>query len=143
MILDAQLLFSDAQAITAAADATNYIDLGVAKDIGVGQDLWVFTSVDVAMTDAGSNSTLSVSAIWDSTTTFTPDASQLLYIIPAVSAIGAIFFGHVNPQVSTLYRYMSLTYSPNNGDLSTGTFTSGIVLDIQKNIAYANAITIS
>lgn len=143
MLLDSQLLFSEAQAVTAAANSTNYIDLTVARDIAVGWPLKVFVAVTVAMTDGSSNSTLSVSAYYDTTTTFTPDASQLLLIVPAVSAAGALFEATLDPHLSTLYRYMTINFTPNNGDLSTGSFTVGIVLDAQRNYAYADGITIS
>jgi len=48
MILDSQLLFSDAQAITADAVGTNVIDLGVDRSIGNGEPLCVVFTVDVA-----------------------------------------------------------------------------------------------
>ena len=41
MILDAQNQFSSAQALTATADSTNVIDLGVAREIGVGEPMCV------------------------------------------------------------------------------------------------------
>lgn len=143
MILDAQLLFSDAQAVTAAAASTNTIDLSVARDLGAGRDVWVAINVDVAMTDGSSDSTLTVDLYFDSTTTFTPDAQQRLLIIPAVQAAGARFYVKVSPLPSTKYQYCQLYYTPNNGNLDTGTFTAGLVLDVQDNFAYADAITIS
>lgn len=48
MYVDAQLLFSDAQAVTADAVGTNVIDLGTARSIGTGEPMAVVFSVDVA-----------------------------------------------------------------------------------------------
>jgi len=48
MYVDSQLLFSDAQAITADAVGTNVIDLGVDRSIGNGEPMCVMFSVDVA-----------------------------------------------------------------------------------------------
>ena len=143
MLLDAQNLFSDGQALTADADSTNYIDLSVARNLGVGRTLYVALAVTVAMTDSGSDSTVTVSAEYDSTTTFTPDATQQLFIIPALTAAGTLYYAPLAPLPSTLYRYVQLTYVMTNGDLTTGTVTAGIVLDIDKNFAYADGITIS
>jgi len=48
MYIDAQLLFSDAQAVTADAVGTNVIDLTVDRSIGNGEPLCVVFCVDVA-----------------------------------------------------------------------------------------------
>jgi len=48
MILDAQNLFSDAQALTATAISDNVIDLSQARSIGNGEPLAVLFVVDVA-----------------------------------------------------------------------------------------------
>lgn len=48
MLLDAQNLFSDAQAVTADAVGTNVIDLTVDRSIGNGEPMCVLFSVDVA-----------------------------------------------------------------------------------------------
>lgn len=144
MFLDAQCLFSDAQAVTAAAGSTNTLDLGAVRDVGTGEDLYVFVSVDVAMTDTGSNSTLTVALEGDSTTSFTPDGTRDLFTIPAVSAAGSIFYAKLSPGSDPLqYQYVRLKYTPNNGDLSAGSFTAGIVHGIFKAPAYADNITIS
>lgn len=144
MILDAQNLFSDAQAVTAAAGSTNTIDLGIARDIGTGQALYVALNVDVAMTDSGSDSTLTVTLEGDSTTSFTPDGTQDLFIVPATSAAGYQAFARLDPGAAPLqYQYIRLLYTPNNGNLTTGTFTSGLVESIDKWTAYADGFTIS
>jgi hypothetical protein len=53
MITDALLQLSSAQVVTATAVSTNTIDLGVSRDIGQGEDLYVVFGVDEAATAAG------------------------------------------------------------------------------------------
>jgi hypothetical protein len=48
MILDAQLMFSDSQALTATAVGTNTIDLSVDRSIGSGEAMGVVFTVEVA-----------------------------------------------------------------------------------------------
>ncbi len=48
MIIDAQQLLSDAQALTVTAPSTNIIDLGVDRDLGKGKGMAVVVNVDVA-----------------------------------------------------------------------------------------------
>lgn len=143
MILDAQNLFSDAQAVTAAAASTNSIDLGAVRNIGVGEELYVAVTVDIALTDSGSDSTVTVALEGDSTTTFTPDASQTLFTIPALAAAGQKYYARINPDFASNYRYIQLKYTPNNGNLTTGSFTAALVKNIDAFTAYADNITIS
>lgn len=143
MIFDAQNLFSDAQAITAAAASSNIIDLGVARNIGAGENLFVGVTVDTTFADTGSNSTLTVTLEGDSTDTFTPDGSQTLFTIPALAAAGSKYFARISPDFASNYRYLRLYYTPNNGDLSAGAVTAFICHgpDLQKH--YAKGYTIS
>lgn len=144
MIQDAMLLFSDAQAVTAAAASTSSVDLGAVRDIGTGEDLYVVVTVDVAMTDGSSDSTLAVSLEGDSTSTFTPDGTDALFTIPALTAAGATFIARLSPGMASLqYRYIQLRYTPANGNLTTGSFTAFITHDVQKYVAYAKNYTIS
>jgi len=144
MILDAQLLFSDAQAVTAAAASTNSVDLGAVRDIGTGQELYVMVTVDVALTDSGSDSTVTVALEGDSTSTFTPDGTQDLFVIPALAAAGSVYYARLDPLAAPLqYRYIQLKYTPNNGNLTTGSFTAALVMGIQNAKVYADNITIS
>jgi len=146
MYVDSQLLFSDAQAVTAAAASTNIIDLGpgASRDIGTGEVLYIVVSVDVALTDAGSDSSVTVALEGDSTSTITPDATQDLFVIPALSPAGYVAYAALDPGSSPLQlRYVQLRYTPNNGNLSTGSFTAFIAKDIQKFKAYAKGYVIS
>lgn len=144
MITDAQLTFSDAQAITAAAGSDNTVDLSAVRDIGTGEPLYIVVSVDVAFTDGSSDSTLTVALEGDSTTSFTPDGTVDLFTIPALAAAGNVYYARLAPGAAPLaYRYVRLKYTPNNGNLTTGTVTASIVHDIQKFVAYAKNYTIS
>jgi len=144
MFIDAQNLFSDAQAITAAAGSTNTIDVGAVRDIGTGQPLYVVVSIDVAFTDASSNSTLTVALEGDSTTTISPDGTQDLFTIPALAAAGNVYYAPIPPgSAPANYQYLRLKYTPNNGDLTTGTVTAFLTTDIQKYVSYADAVTVS
>ena len=53
MITDALLQLSTAQAVTATAVSTNTLDLGSARDIGAGTDLYAHFTVDTTATAAG------------------------------------------------------------------------------------------
>lgn len=149
MILDNNLYFSDAQAVTAAAGSTNTIDFGsVAQDLGVGDDLYVFVTVDVALTDSGSDSSVTVALEGDSTTTFTPDGSTTLFTIPALAPVGSKFFAKLQPGIASgvdalAYQFARLKYTPNNGNLTTGSFTAGIVKDIDKSNVFTSGFAVS
>ena len=142
MYVDAQLLFSDAQAVTAAAGSTNTIDFGAVRDVGVGEQLYVVVLCDVAMTDGSSDSTLAVALEGDSTTTITPDYTRTLFTFGALSAAGTVKIAALGPDDLNL-QYARLKYTPANGDLSTGSFTAFITKDIQKYTSYADGFTIS
>jgi hypothetical protein len=142
--VDAQLMFSDEQAVTAAAASTNYIDLGSVRDIGTGEDLYVVVQVDVAMADSGSDSTLAVALEGDSSTTFTPDGTQTLFTFAATSAAGTVKIAKLDPGSAPLqYRYIQLKYTPANGDLSAGKFTAFLTNNIDKYVTYADGFKIS
>ena len=143
MILDSQLLFSDAQAITAAAASTNSVDFGAGvKDLGLGEALWVAINVDVAFTDGGSDSTLTVDLQSDTDPAFgSPTTAATLTILPALSAIGRAVFVSIDPGV-VAERYARLYFTPNTGNLTTGSVTCAIVSGIQKQVIYPKGYTI-
>jgi len=143
MILDKALLFSDAQAITAAAASTDYADLGSARDLGLGENLYVAVTVDVAFTDAGSDSTLTVALESDSATSFAATLlSTTLFTIPALAPIGAKYYARISPDAAN-QRYIRLYFTPNNGNLTTGSVTAAIVKDIDKQINYPKGYVIN
>lgn len=143
MLFDAMNKFSDAQAVTASAASTEYMDLGVARQIGDGENLYVMIVCDVAMTDTGSNSTLAVTLETDDNSSFSSATTvQTIGTFAATSAIGTKLIARLQP--STAYeRYIRLYYTTANGDLSAGSFTAFLVKDVGNYKAYADNITIS
>lgn len=133
MHVDSLLRFSSAQALTATAVSTNVVDGSVAdRDFGIGNQLYIVTVVTVALTDAGSDTTVTVDLQSDTADTFgSATKVQELYIIPALAAIGDTFIATINPMV-TRERYLRLNYTMTNGSLSTGTVTSFITDSVQK-----------
>lgn len=146
MLKDKQLEFSSEQAITATAASTNYLDLGAAVDLGIGEKIGVIVTCTAAMTDSSSNSTVTVTLEGDSTTTFTPDASFTVGSFAALSAVGTTIAA-VLPLGVLQYRYLQLKYTVANGDLTTGSFTAFLApIDYGTSggyVAYADAVTIT
>lgn len=143
MILDAHNLFSDAQALTAAAASTNLIDLGVAREIGNGRQLSIFLNVDVALTDASSDSTVTVTLETDDNEAFSSATSAATMFTIAATAAAGTTYSYKIPDSLSLERYIRVYYTMNNGNLSTGTVTCGIVMDRQAQKIYADGFTIS
>lgn len=68
MILDANLQFSDAQALTATAASTNSIDLKQDRDVGVGKPLWLVIQSQAA--PGGTSPTIAISLETDDNSSF-------------------------------------------------------------------------
>ena len=143
MLFDAQNKYSDAQAVTADAASTNIIDHGAVRNLGVGENLYVVVSVDVAMTDASSNSTCTVTLETDDNASFSSaTTAQTIGTFAALAAIGTRLVARLQPD-KVNERYTRLKYTMANGDLSTGSFTAFLTKEIDAYTAYADAITIS
>lgn len=143
MYVDAQNLFSDAQAITASAASTNLIDFGSARDIAVGRELYVVIIVDTAFTDAGSDSTVTVTVETDDNAGFaSATVVQTIGTFAALSAAGSRKVARLQPDAGW-ERYVRLNYTVANGDLTTGALTAFLALDLQAFTAYPIGYTVS
>jgi hypothetical protein len=141
MYLDANLRFSNAQAITSTADSSNIIDQKIAlRDAGTGRPLYVVVVVTEAMTNTG---TVAVALQSDSTETMTPDKTRTMFTIPAGSAVGDSFVQALMPggEVEQL-RYLGLKYTV-SGTVDTGKVKAFLTQDYQRWVAKANNYTIS
>ncbi len=146
MIVDSLLQYSTDQALTATAVSEDSIDLGpgASRDVGTGKLLFLVVLIKVAFTDAGSDTAVDVAMEGDSAESITPDASDTLMRIPALAAIGDVFYRPLPPGLPSLqYRYTQLRYTMVNGNLTTGTVDAFLTTDIDRWKAYPNAFEIA
>tara|TARA_R110000787_G_C13443394_1_gene446758 strand:- start:37943 stop:38374 length:432 start_codon:yes stop_codon:yes gene_type:complete len=140
MIFSAQQLFSDDQAITASADSTNVIDLGVpgtpyggaaafTRDIGKGTKIPVLVQVTVAFNNL---TTLQVIISTGATTALgTAIASQTIALADLVA--GKQISIDVLPNDIT-ERYLGIEYVVVGTAPTLGQVTAGITMGNQTNV---------
>jgi hypothetical protein len=143
MILSAQQLFSDDQAITASADSTNVIDLGVAgtpygaaaalnQDIGKGAKIPLLVQVTEAFDNL---TTLEIKVSTGTTTALgTTVLSQTIALADLV--VGKQTSFDVLPNDIT-ERYLGIEYVVVGTAPTVGKVTAGIVMGVQTNVTGA------
>lgn len=136
MIFDKENLFSDAQAITATAASTNYIDLGangtvpyassaLVRDIGKGIPLPLRIQVTEAFNTLTS---LTVAIEVDDNTAFSSArVVDTQTIALAGLTLGAVFEGLKYVPVGVNERYVRLNYTVTGAAPTLGKITAGIV----------------
>jgi len=141
MIFDATLLFSDAQAITADAASTNYIDLGATgtpyggvalrRDIGPGTRVPISVTVGAAFNNLTS---IRIDLEVDDNTSFSSAkvVASVTYVLARLTAGAILDFPDYVPE-GTDERYFQLRYTVTGTNPSTGNFTAGIVAAKQTN----------
>jgi RES domain-containing protein len=143
--VDAQLMFSDAQAITADAASTNIIDLGVARNLFQGEPMAIVISSDVAADLTTTDETYSVIVQTDDNSSFSSATALTTQAIPAADlAAGDIVVLGV-PSGSAVERYLRLSYDV-GGTTPTVTLTAYLspLSMVPANAKhYGDAITIS
>ena len=141
MFIDAQNLFSDSQALTATAASTNLIDLGVDRDIGVGEPLAVVLTVEVAADATTGNETYQVDVETDDNSSFS-SASVIARRIPTAAelALGTVM---TIPLPNTNERYIRLNYTL-GGTTPTVTLSAHLapLSMVQNNRTYADGFNI-
>lgn len=141
MYVDAQNLFSNAQALTATAVSTNVVDLGADVDVGVGEPMAVVLVVDVAADFTTGNETYQIDVETDDADTF-GSAVVLARRIPTAAMLtkGAVM---VIPLPNDNERYLRLNYTL-GGTTPTLTISAHLapMSMIQNNKAYADGFSI-
>lgn len=141
MIFDATLLLSDAQAITATAASTNYIDLGatgtpvggvaLARDIGPGHSVPLSVTVGAAFNTLTS---LTISLETDDNTGFSSakTVASVTYALARLTVGAVLDFPDYVPQ-GVNERYFQLRYTVVGSNPTTGNITAGVVAAKQTN----------
>ncbi len=143
MIIDAQNLFSDDQALTATAVSTNVIDLGIDRNVGIGEPMAAVVTLSVAADDADADETYVVTLETDDNSSF----SSATVIATATILKGAEAGSKVVlmvPADETAERYLRINYTlgGTSPSMTVKTFLQPVNM-IQNNVVYADAITIS
>lgn len=143
MIFSLQQLFSDDQAITASADSTNVIDLGVAgtpygaaaalnRDVGKGNKIPILVQV----TEAFNNLTSLEIKISTGATTALGTTITSQVILLADLTVGKQMSVDVLPNDIT-ERYLGIEYVVTGTAPTTGKVTAGITMGNQTNVTGA------
>jgi len=144
MITDAQLLFSDQQAdVRNAATyvSTNTVDLGVARDIGNGQTLYVEFTVNDAFTGGTSVQFQVISSAAANLGTPTVLATTPA-VVDATLITGYSTQLAIPPVVGNGQRYLGVQYV-GVGTHSTGKVSARLVLQVDNRDYYASGFTVA
>lgn len=150
MFLDAQNLFSDAQALTVTVASTNLIDLGVDRNVGIGEPMCVVITVDVAADATTGDETYQFDLETDDNVGF---ASPLILARRIVSALPNIPRATMAagfkllipvPNDTTAERFLRLNYTL-GGTTPTITVTAFLqpMSMVQAEAVFAKGYTIS
>lgn len=139
MILDKQLELSSAQAVTAAAASTNYIDLGVARDIGITDDLYLVIVCNTTTVSAGST-TCTFKLQSDDNTSFSSAIDRAVSAAIAKATLVAGYQLIIKIPPGTNERYLRLYYDVAVADFSAGAFSAYVTNNIHKQVIYPDAL---
>lgn len=138
MIRDKLLQFSEAQAVTASAASTNYLDLGSAREANDNGLIELIARIHTLFV-TGDAATLTVALQADNDSAFgTP--TTVLQSASAI-AVASLVAGYEPlrvrfPRLIVPERYVRLYYTVGTGSFSAGKIDAELVLDRQANIAY-------
>lgn len=135
MITDVNLRVSSDQALTTTAVSEDTADLGVARDMGEGHQLFMNFAVITALTGGTSVKFEVISSAAAALTSPTVIGSSEA-IVSASLIAGYNTAVAFNPQIASLgQRYIGARYTI-SGTYSAGTVTADVVMDIQDGKKY-------
>lgn len=149
MILDDRLEFCDAVSLNTGGAGTynlgDIIDLSVARDIGVGQDLFLVVSCDTTATSGGA-ATAQFQLVSDGTDTIATNGTQTIHAtsraIPVASiTAGATLFVVALPLEGAVYeRYLAVQQVTAVAAFTAGKINAFLTTDVSKWKAYADNV---
>lgn len=154
MYTDNGLRVSSAQAVTSTAVSTASYDLGVARDVGEGEPLWINVAVVATATAAGA-ATVDFEAIVADDAALTSNVTVVGRSEPIgkadLVADVALSGKNAKPSIavavdlklgSTRKRYLGMRYTVATGPLTAGAFTADIVTGVQDRKYHASGFTV-
>lgn len=116
MFIDAQLQFSNGQALSATAASTNVIDLGpitpnTQRRIGAGEPMAIMLNVSTAADFTTGDETYSVTLQTDDADSFGSAATVAQWTIPASQLTAGATIGLGVPKGVPVERYIRLNYT--------------------------------
>lgn len=136
MYLDNELYMSNAQALTATAASTDYIDLGQ-DDTGTGvyggTDMELLVRVDTELDSAGDSATLTIAIQVDTVTNFASPTTlaQSDAIAEAACTANAELFRVKIPHGTE--RYLRIYYTVGTEDFTSGNISAILIIGRQTN----------
>lgn len=158
MYVDKMTEFSDAQAVTATAISTNVLDLfstvtggdtnitpNTRIDIGAGEDVYLVVAVPVAITDASSDATLTVTLECADDAALTTNA-QVIYSTGSLafatySAAGTRICAIKVPSFACR-RYLGVRYTVGAGPFTAGAIDAFLTTNIDAQRIYKSGFTV-
>lgn len=130
MIIDSQLAFADAQAVTSLGDtaSTNIIDTGNAADEGIGENMFLVAQVDTTATSGGSATLTPVLSDSADGSTFAD------VVVGQATAVASLTAGRQLMRLRLpigLRRYIRVTWRVGTAALTAGKFDAFLVKDVQ------------
>lgn len=136
MMLDKELMLSDAQAVTTATatPSTSYIDLLADGNLGVGEELFVHGRVHTTVEASGGAANVTFALQVDADVNFGSATTILTTaaIAKATLTAGYVFWRQPLPPnpLGEKARYLRALITPDTNDLTAGKFDIGITRNV-------------
>lgn len=131
MITDALLNMVSSQVVTASAVSEDTVDLGVARDIGEGEELYLAVTVEAAPTTPTSLEFQAISSAAANLGTPTVLGSSGAIAIASLP-VGTTVYVRINPRMASIgQRYFGANFVVVGTTTTSGTYSVNVVKNIQ------------